>query len=65
MSDRYYYVTTWDTYREDFTPQQGVRTGPYSLFGLRGAIRKLQDMGYPVWGNDSAVYITSVDKPCR
>lgn len=42
-----YYVTTWDTYRQEFTPQKGVRTGPYSLFGLRKAIRKLRAIGYP------------------
>lgn len=42
-----YYVQTWDTNKQDFTPQAGVRCGPYSLFGLRKAIRKLRSMGYP------------------
>ena len=42
-----YYVETWDTYRQTFSPQQGVRTGPYTLFGLRRAIRKLRAIGYP------------------
>lgn len=41
-----YFVTTYDTKIEDFTPQRGVRTGPYSLFGLRKALRKLRAMGY-------------------
>lgn len=41
-----YYVSTWDTERGEFTPQAGVRTGPYTLFGLRKALRKLKDMGY-------------------
>ncbi len=42
-----YYVKTWDTYKTGFTPQKGVRKGPYTLFGLRKAIRKLRAMGYP------------------
>jgi hypothetical protein len=41
-----YYVSTWDTDLEKFTPQHGVRTGPYSLWGLRRALRKLQELGY-------------------
>ena len=43
---KYYRVTTWDTDKQKFTPQIGVRQGPYTLFGLRKAIRKLRDMGY-------------------
>lgn len=43
---RRYYVETWDPEKEQFSPQPGVRTGPYSLFGLRQAIRKLRRMGY-------------------
>jgi len=42
-----YYVTTWNHEKCEFTPQLGVRTGPYSLFGLRRVIRKLREMGYP------------------
>jgi len=42
-----YDVTTWDTEAQDFTPQPGVRCGPYSLFGLRKALRRLRDFGYP------------------
>ena len=42
-----YYVYTWDTDKETFTPQAGVRCGPYSLFGLRKALRKLRRLGYP------------------
>jgi hypothetical protein len=63
-----YYVTTWDTDTQSWTPQAGVRTGPYSLFGLRKAIRKLREMGYPCdysskyWGgNDPSVSISRVD----
>ncbi len=43
-----YYVRTWDMDLQRFTPQQGVRTGPYSLFGLRAALRKLRTMGYDI-----------------
>jgi hypothetical protein len=42
-----YYIRTWDTWKQAFTPHKGVRQGPYSLFGLRRAIRKLQNEGYP------------------
>jgi hypothetical protein len=60
-----YYVYTYDADKEDYTPQAGVRCGPYSLFGLRRAIRKLRDAGYPCnytrfGGGDPSVYITRV-----
>ncbi len=42
-----YEVLTWDTYKQKFTPQQGVRRGPYTIWGLKRALRKLQQMGYP------------------
>lgn len=42
-----YEVLTWDADTQKFTPQQGVRRGPYSLWGLKRALRKLQEMGYP------------------
>ncbi len=41
-----YYVYTWDTYKEAFTPQQGLKSGPWSKWGLRRAIRCLRAMGY-------------------
>lgn len=41
-----YEVLTWDSDRQEFTPQIGVRRGPYSKWGLRRALRKLRDMGY-------------------
>ena len=48
MSKRHrYYVYTWDMDLQKFTTQKGVDSGPYSLWGLRKAIRKLRDMGYP------------------
>jgi hypothetical protein len=42
-----YEVLTWDTDKQKFTPQQGVRRGPYTLWGLKRALRKLQSYGYP------------------
>ena len=41
-----YRVTTWDANKQRFTPQQGVRCGPYKLFALRRALRALQQVGY-------------------
>jgi hypothetical protein len=52
-----YYVYTWDMDRQSFTPQQGVRCGPYSLFGLRKAFRKLRSMGYAARKNDPSVLV--------
>lgn len=42
-----YYVMTWDSDNDRFSPQPGVRAGPYSLFGLRKALRALRNLGYP------------------
>lgn len=52
-----YYVTTWDTDKQQFTPQKGVRKGPYSLFGLRKALRALRGMGYSADRSDHAVLV--------
>jgi hypothetical protein len=57
MSKPKLYVLTWDTEKQAFTPQQGVRRGPYTLFGIRKALRKLQAMGYPCDRNDPAVLV--------
>lgn len=43
---RKYYIETWDSETQKFTPQSGVSEGPYTLFGLRVAVRKLLDIGY-------------------
>lgn len=48
MSGDKYYVTTWDSENREFTPQCGVRTGPYSKFGLKKPLRKLRAMGYDI-----------------
>lgn len=42
-----YEVLTWDIERQEWTPQQGVRKGPYTLWGLKRALRKLRAIGYP------------------
>lgn len=52
-----YYVTTWDMDSQVFTPQVGVRTGPYSLWGLKRALRKLQAMGYSCDRGDNSVLV--------
>lgn len=54
---RKYYVTTYDADLYAFTPQKGVRTGPYTLFGLRKALRKLQALGYPCNRDDPSVLV--------
>jgi|GEM_PF-6464392 len=41
-----YFVWTWDEEKQDFTPQIGVRCGPWSKWGLRRALRSLREMGY-------------------
>lgn len=54
----YYFVTTWDTNKQAFTPQPGVRTGPYTLFGLRRALRELRQYGYDIKRNFApSVYV--------
>ena len=52
-----YFVQTWDTDAQQFTPQAGVSLGPYSLWGLRRALRKLQLLGYPARRGDCSVYV--------
>ena len=57
-----YFIQTWNSDRQDFTPQQGVRTGPYRLFGLRPALRKLRDMGYEARKGDNSTYVAREDR---
>ena len=59
MKKRRYYVFTYDWEQAEYTPQLGVYCGPYSLFGLRRALRKLRDMGYDTGRQDSSVYVSS------
>jgi len=55
-----YYVSTWDTDRQEFTPQKGVRTGPWSLFGLRKALRKLRSFGFIARKGDPSTSVVRV-----
>lgn len=57
MKKRQYFVTTYDLEKEAFTPQKGVRKGPYSLFGLRRALRSLREMGYMACKGDPSVLV--------
>ena len=52
-----YEVLTWDAELQRFTPQLGVSPGPYTLFGLRPALRLLRDMGYPADRDDPFVLV--------
>lgn len=52
-----YSVTTWDSDRQAFTPQSGVRTGPYTLWGLRRPLRKLRYLGYVACRCDPSVLV--------
>lgn len=59
MAERRYYVTTWDTDMQEFTPQIGVLEGPYSLMGLRRALRALRELGYPARHGDPSVQVVA------
>lgn len=56
-----YWIDTWDAEKQKFTPQQGVRGGPYSLFGLRKAIRALRRCGYDGGRQDPSIYVSRKD----
>jgi hypothetical protein len=58
-----YRVTTWDPEKQRFTPQVGVRAGPWSLWGLRRALRKLRAMGYEGRRGDPSVLVERLDAP--
>ncbi len=52
-----YYVETYDFDLEEYTPQLGVPHGPYRLFQLRTALRKLRDLGYQADRQDFNIYV--------
>ena len=60
-----YDVLTWDVERQEWTPQQGVRRGPYTLWGLRRALRTLQQLGYPCHRQDSFVLVQAREEQAR
>lgn len=43
-----YRVTTWDMDLQRFTPQEGLPAEPWSKWGLRQALRWLEQRGYDV-----------------
>lgn len=63
MSNPRYYVTTYDWEKEEYTPQIGVRTGPWSKWGLRKALRKLRAMGYDATKGDNSTLVRRVPEP--
>lgn len=61
-----YYLFTWDPAKQDFTPEPGVRCGPYTLFGLRKAFRnpKLSSaVGGPIHRDHPSVLVERKDEP--
>ncbi len=58
-----YFVKTWDWERHEFTPQEGVSVGPYSLMGLRAALRKLKTLGYDAKRGDNSTLVYREDVP--
>ena len=61
MSKPRYYLWTWDSDKQDWTPQQGVRCGPWSKWGLRRALRKLRGMGYNARKMDPFILVKRID----
>jgi hypothetical protein len=58
-----YEVLTYDPKKQKFTPQISVRRGPYTLFGLRAAIRKLRNVGYDCIRTDGSVRVQRLPDP--
>lgn len=52
-----FYVSTWDSEKQTFTAQRGIRTGPYSKWGLRKALRKIEAAGYQISPRRCAVWV--------
>jgi hypothetical protein len=52
-----YFVTTWDIDLQQFTPQRGCPTGPYSKWGVRKALRRLQELGYDTYRGAPSVRV--------
>jgi hypothetical protein len=55
-----YEVLTLDPETGVYTPQSGVPRGPYTLFGLRVALRQLMTMGYSARRSDQYVLVRRV-----
>ena len=52
-----YDILTYDYKLGKWTPQKGVRRGPYSKWGVKRALRKLQTMGYDARRGDPSVSV--------
>ena len=63
MKKRRYWISTWDSNKQEFTPHRGVRTGPYTLFGLRKAMRALEAQGYTARKGDPSVLVEGDYRP--
>ena len=56
-----YYVYTYDWELGRFTPQIGVRPGPYTIWGVRRALRRLQGLGYDIGRDAPSVLVTNTN----
>lgn len=59
---RCYFVSTWDSEIQRFTPQVGVKYGPYTQFGIRKPLRRLREMGYGVGRESPSVLVERIDQ---
>ena len=56
-----YRVTTWDTEKQAWTPQAGVRAERPSWASLLRALRKLRTMGYSAHRGDLSTLVERLD----
>lgn len=57
----YVYTRDWELHK--WTPQIGVPVGPYTQFGLRKALRQLQNLGYDTTRESGvSVLVERIDK---
>jgi hypothetical protein len=57
-----YRVTTWDMDRQEFTPQEGVKSVVHGIGGLKRALRALQDLGYEGRRSDCSILVERIDE---
>ncbi len=61
MSKDRYEVLTYDIDTGEFTPQQGLKRGPWSKWGLRRALRRLRRMGYEGTRQDNSILVQRIN----
>ncbi len=61
MTKPRYYVRTYDWNAEEYTPQAGVKVGPYSIWGLKRALQRLRSLGYQAHRQDNDVLVERED----